>query len=232
MRRVGWLVEVATILAAGTAGAQPSLPRLEAAAAADHAGQTATVCGQVAMTYCNAERGLRLTFAVPAKTPPVYVRVALADRAKLGPRPEERLFQQRVCVTGTIEQRRTAAVITLTDPSALTVEPGGPAVRPFAADAYQPCDVPTATMPRVTREVKANYPDKLRGRGVTGQVWLQGVVDAKGRVDDVRVTRSLDPDLDAQAIKALKQWTFAPARLDGRAVPVIVAVQIGFGLRR
>ena len=34
--------------------------------------------------------------------------------------------------------------------------------------------------------------------------------------------------LDEEAVKALKQWQFTPGQKDGRAVPVVVDVEITF----
>ena len=54
-----------------------------------------------------------------------------------------------------------------------------------------------------------------------------------GTVGDVTVTRSLDTvhGLDEQAVKAMEQWTFDPGRKDGKAVPVLVTVEMTFTLK-
>lgn len=211
--------------------AQTAGPTLDVLTAPAHAGETATVCGQVVMAYCNAERGVRLTLATPPASPPVYIRVPLADRAKFGPRPEEHLTRQAVCVTGTIQKRRTAVVIELTDPAALRAPAAGP-VAPFPSAAREPCDVPQAVMPRVVKEVKAGYPKEALKRRASGIVWLQGVVGVDGRIAHARVAQGVDRHLDARAVKALKEWRFEPARLDGAVVPMIVTIQMGFALKR
>jgi TonB family protein len=52
-----------------------------------------------------------------------------------------------------------------------------------------------------------------------------------GTVGDVNVTRSLDTKyLDAEAVKAVKQWTFKPGMKDGKAVPVLVTIEMAFTL--
>jgi TonB family protein len=43
--------------------------------------------------------------------------------------------------------------------------------------------------------------------------------------------RSLDEDLDQQAIKAIKQWTFKPGTKDGDPVAVQVFIELTFTLR-
>jgi Gram-negative bacterial TonB protein C-terminal len=45
------------------------------------------------------------------------------------------------------------------------------------------------------------------------------------------VAKSLDPGLDANAVKAVRNWRFEPATRDGRAVRVAVHVEISFKLR-
>ena len=61
---------------------------------------------------------------------------------------------------------------------------------------------------------------------------MTAVVLPDGTVgDDVKVTRSLDEDLDKEAVKALRQWIFAPGTKDGKAVAVQVNVEMTFTLK-
>jgi protein TonB len=50
-------------------------------------------------------------------------------------------------------------------------------------------------------------------------------------VRDARVLRSVAL-LDRAALDAVKQWRYAPTRLNGVAVPVIVTVTVQFRLQR
>lgn len=227
--RTPWILACALLTAVD---ARAQTPRIGADDAGAHVGEMLTVCGVVAQTYCSADRGTRLTLETRPGTPPFFVRIALADRAKFGSRPEDRLYRQRVCVNGTIEKRRIAATIDLVDPAALAIDPSSVPVTPFASDVRGLCDVPEATRPRVVHQERAEYPKKVRDRGAVGTVSLQAVVETSGKVGAIRVTKSIDADLDAAAVKALKKWTFAPAVLDGAPVPVVVTVQMGFALRR
>jgi len=62
-------------------------------------------------------------------------------------------------------------------------------------------------------------------------VLLFGVVRVDGTVGDVRVTKSLDPGLDQEAIVAAKQWRFRPGRdATGMPVPVLVTIILDFRL--
>lgn len=85
--------------------------------------------------------------------------------------------------------------------------------------------------PRLLREVKANYTDDARRRGIEGEVVLEIVVRRDGSVGDVRVRRGLDSGLDQRAIAAVRQWRFAPASRRGAPVDVIVEVGVDFKLR-
>jgi len=51
-----------------------------------------------------------------------------------------------------------------------------------------------------------------------------------GTVGDVKVVRSLDANygLDQEAIKAAKQWVFAPGTRSGEPVPVMVSIELTF----
>ena len=87
------------------------------------------------------------------------------------------------------------------------------------------------TAPRLLREVKAEYTDEARRRGVTGDVLLEIVILRDGSVGDVKVLRGLGLGLDQRAIQAVRQWRFAPSTLRGTPVDVIVEVAVQFTLR-
>ena len=87
------------------------------------------------------------------------------------------------------------------------------------------------TPPRLVREVKADYTEEARRRGLTGEVVLEIVVLHDGSVGDVKVRQGLDPGLDERAIRAVRQWRFTPADRMGVSVDVIVEVGVEFRLR-
>ena len=61
---------------------------------------------------------------------------------------------------------------------------------------------------------------------------LEAVVLPDGSVDDhMKITRSLDDELDQQAMKAVRQWTFRPGTKDDKAVAVLVSIELSFTLR-
>lgn len=85
--------------------------------------------------------------------------------------------------------------------------------------------------PRLLSEVKPDYTEDARRRGIEGEVVMEIVVRRDGRVGEVRVLRGLGAGLDQQAIQAVRRWTFAAATRKGRPVDVIVEVAVEFTLR-
>ena len=88
--------------------------------------------------------------------------------------------------------------------------------------------------PRLIKEVKPSYTaDAMRAR-IQGGIILEVIIEKDGRVGDVRVKQSLDREhgLDEEAVKALKQWRFAPGMRNGIAVPVLAEVEMTFTLRK
>jgi protein TonB len=85
--------------------------------------------------------------------------------------------------------------------------------------------------PRLLREVKAQYTEDARTRGITGDVFLEIVIRSDGTVGDVKILRGLGFGLDERAVTAVRNWKFSPARRLGTAVDVIVEVEVEFSLR-
>ena len=85
--------------------------------------------------------------------------------------------------------------------------------------------------PRLLHEVKAEYTEEARSRGITGDVELEIVVKRDGTVGDVTVLRGRGAGLDQRAVAAVKQWRFAPATRMGQTIDVIVEVSVEFTLR-
>lgn len=87
------------------------------------------------------------------------------------------------------------------------------------------------TPPVLVKEVKPQYTAAAMEAKIQGTVPLECVVGVAGTVGDVRVVRSLDADLDQEAIKAVKQWRFKPGTKDGKPVPVRITLDLTFTLR-
>lgn len=85
--------------------------------------------------------------------------------------------------------------------------------------------------PRLLHEVKAQYTDDARRRGISGEVVLEIVVRRDGSVGDVSILQGLGAGLDQRAVQAVRQWRFDPARRKGTPVDVLVEVAVEFMLR-
>jgi TonB family protein len=103
--------------------------------------------------------------------------------------------------------------------------------RPSAVD--NPCNRqwPIDNRELLVKEVNPQYTEDAMRRKVEGIVEMFAVVLADGTVGDVTVTRSLDEDLDRQAIRATKQWEFKPGTKDGKPVAVAVNIELTFTLK-
>jgi TonB family protein len=85
--------------------------------------------------------------------------------------------------------------------------------------------------PRLLREVRADYTDEARRANVSGEVVLEIIVRRDGSVGDIKILQRLGSGLDQRAVQAVRQWRFAPARMKGSPVDVIVEVAVEFRLR-
>jgi TonB family protein len=85
--------------------------------------------------------------------------------------------------------------------------------------------------PSVTYKVEPSYTPEAKEAKIQGGVVITLVVNAQGRADDIKVTRSLDPGLDTNAVAAVSQWLFKPGTKDGQPVDVAVTIEINFKLQ-
>ena len=81
-------------------------------------------------------------------------------------------------------------------------------------------------------ELANTFPMSSMWRKVNGKITLQATVEIDGTVSNVVVVRALDPErLDPAAVKALRQWRFVAGHLDGKAIPMIITVDMAFTLQ-
>ncbi|MFN2385134.1 MAG: TonB family protein [Thermoanaerobaculia bacterium] len=84
--------------------------------------------------------------------------------------------------------------------------------------------------PQLTNKVEPSYPEAARKARMEGVVILEAIITASGSVEDVRVLKSVNPLLDSAAQRAVQQWRYRPATLNGRAVRVYLTVTVTFNL--
>jgi protein TonB len=110
-----------------------------------------------------------------------------------------------------------------------STQPSAQSTQSFGQGAFRPGS--GISPPRLLSQVEPKYTQDAMRAKIQGDVELEVVITADGKVGDVRVMRSLDNrfGLDDNAIQAARQWVFAPARdSTGRAVPVIVTLILSF----
>ena len=76
------------------------------------------------------------------------------------------------------------------------------------------------------------YPENAVKNNIEGRVLVQFIVDKTGQVYDAEVVRSVDEELDAEALRVVKSMpNFIPGRQDGKAVSVWFTLPISFKLK-
>ena len=73
------------------------------------------------------------------------------------------------------------------------------------------------------------YPETAKNSGVSGRVILQFTIAKDGSVTDVKVLRSVHPDLDKEVVRVVSsspKWN--PGMHEGKAVPVMFTFPVMF----
>jgi TonB family protein len=115
------------------------------------------------------------------------------------------------------------------------VRSNGPATRPLEDDNADAPDAeakpPGLTIPKLLHEVKPQYTGNAMRAKVQGNAELEAIVERDGFVGPIRITKSLNHELDIQAIRAVRQWSFTPASIDGEPVRCRVKIVMTFRLK-
>jgi protein TonB len=82
--------------------------------------------------------------------------------------------------------------------------------------------------PEVLSKFDPAYPIELMRDGVNGAVILTAIIRADGTVSDIVVARSVDPQLDQNAVQALSRWVFRPALKNGQAIDLQAVITVPF----
>ena len=75
------------------------------------------------------------------------------------------------------------------------------------------------------------YTEDARLARIQGVVILEAIIDEEGAVQQVKVLKGLPEGLSESAVKTAKEWTFKPATLDGKPVPVYFNLTVRFSLQ-
>ena len=93
---------------------------------------------------------------------------------------------------------------------------------------YQVAEV--SVPPHVASKIEPKYTARARAAKIQGKVVLTMVIKTNGHADHIQVQQSLDKGLDANAVSAIKKWSFEPAKKDGKLVPVNATIEVNFHL--
>lgn len=76
-----------------------------------------------------------------------------------------------------------------------------------------------------------HYPAAAIDKGVQGRVVVRFVIEKDGRVGQTQIVRSIDPDLDQEAVRLIKSLPkFIPGKMNGQNVAVWYTLPINFRL--
>jgi TonB family protein len=84
--------------------------------------------------------------------------------------------------------------------------------------------------PAPLRKVDPKYPPNAIAENIEGEVILYAVIRRDGSVDSIQLVKGIDPQLDANAMRALAQWKFRPAEHQGSPIDLEAIVHIPFRL--
>jgi TonB family protein len=88
--------------------------------------------------------------------------------------------------------------------------------------------------PKKLVEFPPEYPPELRADGIEGRVTFRVVLDTAGvpELSTFRIVSSPSVELSDAVRVAVAQWRYAPARVNGRAVRVMIEQWIDFHARK
>jgi TonB family protein len=84
--------------------------------------------------------------------------------------------------------------------------------------------------PQKIKDVKPVYPPIAASAKVSGVVIVEATIGSDGRVNEVRVLRSI-PLLDQAAMEAVRQWEFQPTLLNGAPISIVMSMTVNFALQ-
>ena len=113
------------------------------------------------------------------------------------------------------------------------LDPSVLAALPFGAEQLEPtfyfAGLDGVTMPQCQHCPIPFYPESKRKSRVQGSVLLSVLVTPDGRTDRIYILRKLDPELDQDALQAVKSWRISPAKnSEGLIVRVRVPVEVTY----
>jgi periplasmic protein TonB len=169
---------------------------------------------------------------------PLEARLPPHDSTPREPRPASSVVRSTAAPTEAAPSPVDGA--STADPPSFKISIGGdargkaPSPGVAAAQEDDRAPVPERSVDGAARLVAGPspaYPDDARAAGIEGDVHLELVVDAAGTVTSARVLHGVGRGLDESAMRAVRQFQFAPATKAGRPVSVRMGWSIRFRLQ-
>lgn len=194
-------------------------------------GQQHTFCGVVEdVTSTSTECDVGLFISSYSDRPTFAAVVPRSLRTSLPLKPEEYLFAD-VCVSGIVTEtpKKKVPVIRIDRVEQLTITRRPEPI--FGEGLARPCDA-GAVAPVVIKDAKARFTTRaLLDTKARGPVVVELIVVEDGGVLNARIVRPLHPDLDREALAAVRQFEFKPGTLNGKPVPMVVQIETTFTTR-
>jgi protein TonB len=156
----------------------------------------------------------RLEIQVPGFT--IYNRLVTVSPA-LDEKIDANLSVGRTSESVTVSAQRTNNSASATSPAASPqrIQVGG-----------------NVELPRRIRIVAPTFPQSARDQGVQGSVTFQALIDKYGFVRGTPLAINDAPaDLELAALDAIRQWQYAPARLNGEPIAFLTEITVNFQLQ-
>jgi protein TonB len=137
------------------------------------------------------------------------------------PKPEKPLEIKKPLLTETEQPPELQAPQDMPEPIKTIEEP-----MPEPTPLFQ-----LTTLPRYVHKVTPVYPPVMQAQGREAIVKLEALIDKKGVVRKVTVSKSAGDLFDQAAIAAIKASIFLPGNVDGKPVAVLMRLPVTFRLR-
>lgn len=84
------------------------------------------------------------------------------------------------------------------------------------------------TAPVLIRAQDAEFSDEGRRANISGLSVVRLVIDTQGMPQHIRTILPLGYGMDDEAVKAVQQYRFRPAKSEGKPVPVQITIEVNF----
>ncbi|HEY4670780.1 MAG TPA: energy transducer TonB [Gemmatimonadaceae bacterium] len=191
-----------------------------------------TACGRVQKIACTKKEPGVTTIELKPKSK-VPLAIPQASRSNFTIAPEEMYRDTEVCASGPVAVFEGHRRLVISNPQDLTIRRWlRPPPRQWSTSHVSECDEGVESA-KLLAEVKPNYTRGAMEARIQGVVVMEAIVDSEGHIAEARIRQSLDSrfGLDEEAVKAVKQWRFAPATRFGTPVPIVVDIEMSFRLK-